>query len=333
MPSTVIVGGFFGDEGKGKLVAYLAFKDKPAIVARAGVGPNAGHTITTMNKRHGVRMIPSAFIYEPARLLIGAGVLVDPSILVKEISSLSVADRVGIDKRCSIIEAQHIKRDTTDEGLSEKIGTTGSGCGPANADRALREVRQAKDVDELKSWICDVPLEINEALNEGKGVIVEGTQGFGLSLFYGTYPFVTSKDTTSAQFAADVGLAPTRVDDVIVVLKTFPTRVGAGPFATEMSESAAKEKGVEEFGTVTGRKRRIGEWDGKLARYAAMVNGATQVALTGLDKLDPSIRGVTDYDDLTKEVKDFVSRVEKDVNTKVTLLSTGPDIRETIDLK
>jgi len=333
MPSTIVVGGFFGDEGKGKIIAYLAKHDRPEIVARGGVGPNAGHTVEVEGKKYALRMVPSGFVYESARLLIGAGVLVDPVVLNREVSSLGLKGRIGVDLRCGVIEAKHIEEDRGDAVLKGKIGTTGTGCGPANAARALRKAKQAKDVKELEEFLCDVPLEINEALDQSKVVLVEGTQGFGISLLYGTYPFVTSKDTTASQMAADVGIGPTRVDEVVVVFKSFPTRVGEGPFETQMTEEKAAELRIEEYGTVTGRKRRIGMWDGKMAAYSAMINGATVVALSGVDRLDPSCRGVKEYEELSREVKEFVAKVERDIRVPVKLISTGPELSEIVDLR
>jgi adenylosuccinate synthase len=238
-----------------------------------------------------------------------------------------------VDWRCGIIEKKHIEEDKSDAYLKGKIGSTGSGCGPANAARASRKAKQAKDEKELAEFLCDVPLEVNEALDNGKGVLVEGTQGFGISLLYGTYPFVTSKDTTASQMATDVGIGPTRVDEVIVVFKSFPTRVGEGPFETQMKEEKANALHIVEYGTVTGRKRRIGEWDAKMAAYSAMINGATMVALSGVDRLDPSCRGVREYKELSKEVKDFVAKVEHDTRVQVKLISTGPELSEIVDLR
>ncbi len=333
MESTIIVGGFFGDEGKGKIVAHIAFTDKPRIIARGGIGPNAGHTVEVSGNRFGVRMIPSGFVYPDARLLIGAGVLVDPRVLAQEVAALQVKNRVGVDYRCAIIEKRHIEADKTDAHLSQTIGSTGTGCGPAGADRARRTTIQAKEMPELSPFVTDVATEVNSALDDGCNVILEGSQGFGISLFYGTFPYVTSKDTTASQIASDVGVGPTRIDHTVVVFKTFPTRVGAGPFETQMSSEEAQKLGIEEFGTVTGRPRRIGWWDPKMARYAAMVNGATQVAITGLDKLDPLARGVRQYDELPEKVKAFVQRAEDDVGVPFTLLSTGPELSEIIDLR
>jgi adenylosuccinate synthase len=133
--------------------------------------------------------------------------------------------------------------------------------------------------------------------------------------------------------AADVGIGPTRVDEVIVVFKSFPTRVGEGPFETQMSEEKAAELRIEEYGTVTGRKRRIGMWDGKMAAYSAMINGATAVALSGVDRLDPSCRGVKEYGELSKEIQEFVVKVEHDTRVPVKLISTGPELSEIVDLR
>ncbi|WRQ72900.1 MAG: adenylosuccinate synthetase [Methanosarcinales archaeon Met12] len=333
MGAMIVTGGFFGDEGKGKIVAYLAHRDKPTVIARGGVGPNAGHTVERGDEKYGVRMVPSGFIYEKARLLIGAGVLVDPRVLEHEVAELGVKGRIGVDKRCTIIEERHIQEDKGTARLADIIGTTGTGCGPANKDRVMRCARQAKDVEELREYIADVPLEINRALEMGEHVIIEGTQGFGISLFYGTYPYVTSKDTSASQIAADVGIGPTKVDEVMIVFKAFPTRVGGGPFLDEMHPEEAQKLGIIEYGTVTGRPRRIGRWDGKMARYSAMINGATQVALTCLDKLDPTCRGVTDYDELSDMAKTFVRKAEQDIGVPITIISTGSQMSETIDLR
>ena len=333
MPAAIVVGGFWGDEGKGKIISHIAYTDKPKIIARGGVGPNAGHTVEFEGKKYGIRMIPSGFVYKDAKLLIGAGVLINPKVLLDEINMLKVEDRAKADYRCAIIEEKHIEADRTSEHLKGKIGSTGSGCGPANADRVLRTAKQAKDIPELQPFLTDVPLEVNEAIDEGEFVLIEGSQGFGLSLFYGTYPYVTSKDTSASQIAADVGVGPTKIDDVIVVFKTFPTRVGSGPFPTEMSQEEAEKLGIVEYGTVTGRRRRVGWWDGEFARYSAMVNGATQVALTGIDKLDKECYGVREWEKLTPKAKEFIERVEDDVRVPVTLISTGPSLEQIIDLR
>jgi adenylosuccinate synthase len=333
MSCTIVVGGFFGDEGKGKIVAHLAYQDKPTIISRGGVGPNAGHTVQVGERSFGVRMIPSGFVYPDARLFIGTGVLVDPRVLLREVEEVGVRKRIFVDSRCGIIEEEHIRRDKGSEHLAKKIGSTGSGCGPANADRVMRALRLARDVPELQEFLIDVPEELNMAMNRGESILLEGTQGFGISLYYGTYPFVTSKDTSASQIAADNGIGPTRVDDVVVVFKAYPTRVGEGPFSTEMTSVESDEMGIQEFGTVTHRKRRIGEWDGEMARYSAMINGCTQAAITGIDRVDHGCFGVKDYGKLTKKARDFLEQAEDEIGVPLTLISTGPELTQIIDLR
>lgn len=330
---TIVVGGQWGDEGKGKIVSYLCLKDKPDIVARAGVGPNAGHTVEHKGKKYALRLTPSGFLYDKARLLIGAGVLVNPQVILGEIRTLGIEKRIGIDNRCGIIEEHHISYDKKSKHLAGMIGSTGTGCGPANIDRANRTLKQAQEVPVLKPYLADVPLEVNEALKKGKKVLIEGSQGFGLSLFYGTYPFVTSKDTSAGMAAVDVGIGPRNIKDVMVAFKSYPSRVGAGPFPTEMRPEEAEELGIAEYGTVTGRKRRAGVFDYEQARYSAMLNSASQVALTCIDYLGKENRGVKDYRKLSSKAKAFIKDVEEKVGVPVTIISTGPGMDETIDLR
>ena len=171
MPSIVVVGGFFGDEGKGKIISYLAKKDNPTIVVRGGAGPNAGHTIKDGNTTYKVRMLPSGFLNKNARVMIGPGVVVDPQVFLKEIQEFGVSGRVFLDNHCGIIEQNHLDQDSKGR-LKEKIGSTGSGTGPANAERAMRTLKMAKDIESLSSYIKDVPDEINSALKNKEEVLV-----------------------------------------------------------------------------------------------------------------------------------------------------------------
>lgn len=327
----IIAGGAWGDEGKGKIVAYLALKDKPKIIARAGVGPNAGHTIYHRGKKYGLRQIPSGFVYKDARLLIGPGVLVNPEVVLKEVELTGVGDRLGVDQRCTVIEPQHVEQDRSSKHLKGKIGTTGTGCGPANAARVSRTAKLAADVPELKRFLVDVPQEINESLRRGELVIIEGSQGFGLSLIHGTYPYVTSKDVAASTLAADVGVGPTKVDDVMLVFKAYVSRVGAGPFPTEMSQEKAEELGIVEYGTVTGRRRRIGTFDFDLAKRSVMINGATQLVITCLDRLFKGASGIRNWDQLPSEAKEFVEKIEKELGVPVTMISTGTGLDSIVD--
>ncbi|KAA2280821.1 adenylosuccinate synthetase [Candidatus Nitrosocosmicus sp. SS] len=331
MPCLVTVGGFYGDEGKGKIVAYLSIKDNIDLAARGGAGPNAGHTFVQNGKEFKVRMLPSAVLNSGSRLLIGAGVLVDPVVLLKEIETFKSTDRTFIDFQCGIIDKEHQEDDKNNQYLKKTIGTTGSGTGPANAERALRKLKLAKDVPEIALYLEDVSNSINHSIDNGENVLIEGTQGTFLSLFHGTYPYVTSKDVTASAICSDVGVGPKKIDEVLVVFKSYVTRVGEGPLSFEMSEDEVKAKNWLEFGSVTGRQRRAAPFDFDLARKAIQVNSASQIALTKLDVVFPKCKGLKNFSDLPAEAKDFVNKIESETGLPVTLIGTGAEIMDTID--
>jgi adenylosuccinate synthase len=330
MPCTVIVCGFFGDTGKGKIVSYLSLRDKIAVAARAGVGPNAGHTVVHKGKEYKMRMLPSGFVYDKCRLLVGAGVLINPEILLEEIRLTESQGRVGVDRQCAIIEPKHIESDKKGH-LAQKIKTTGSGTGPCNAERALRAVKLAREVPELEKLLTDVPYEVNTAIAEGKNVLIEGTQGTYLSLYHGTYPYCTSKDVTASAACSDIGVGPTKVDEVILVLKAYTTRVGAGPLPNELSWEEAEKKGWAEVATVTGRRRHSAPFNYDLAKRAVMLNSSTQAALTKVDVLFPECKGVTSYEELSREAKALIKNIEEEIQVPVTLIGTGPGTLEIVD--
>jgi adenylosuccinate synthase len=263
-------------------------------------------------------------------LLIGPGVLVNPEILLKEMKLTESASRVGVDPQCAIIEARHIEADKLGH-LARDIRTTGTGTGPCNAERALRKTRLAREAKELEDYITDVPLEVNNAIDGGKRVLIEGTQGTYLSLFHGTYPYVTSKDVTASAACSDVGVGPTKVDDVIVVFKAFTTRVGAGPLPNEISLAEAEKRGWTEYGTVTGRPRRASPFNHELAKRAVMLNGATQAAVTKIDVLFPECKGATSHTRLSIDAKAFIENIENEIKIPVTLIGTGPSALEMVD--
>ncbi len=331
MPCLVTVGGFYGDEGKGKIIAYLAKKDNPTIAVRGGVGPNAGHTFTFEGKEYKVRMLPSAALNPTTRLLIGAGVLVNPQVFMKEVAMFQADDRTFVDAQCGIIDQAHIDRDRGEDHLKSKVGTTGTGTGPANADRAMRTLRLAKDVPELSLYIEDVSNSVNYAIENNEKVIVEGTQGTYLSLFHGGYPYVTSKDITASGICSDVGIGPKKVDEVLVVFKAYVTRVGGGPLQNELSEEEAKKRGWLEFGSVTGRRRRASPFDMDLAKKAIRLNSGTQLAVTKLDVIYPQCAGVKEYAKLPAEARKFIENIEGETGLKVTLIGTGPELYDVVD--
>lgn len=330
MALTVVVGGFFGDEGKGKVISYLAQKDSPKIVVRGGAGPNAGHTIRDGKNTYKVRMLPSGFLNRDAKVMIGPGVVVDPDILLREVEEFKAHKQAFVDANCGIIQSTHRERDSGGR-LKEKIGSTGSGTGPANSDRAMRTLKLARDVSRLSEMITDVPHEINSTLASGNNVLVEGTQGTFLSLWHGTYPYVTSKDVTASGICADIGLGPTKVDEVMVVFKAYVTRVGTGPLENVLPDEETARRGWAEFGTVTGRPRRAADFDLSLAARAAMLNGATQFALTKIDVRYPKCAGKQSFDDLTDDAKKFILDIEEALGIPASIIGTGPSVNDIID--
>lgn len=331
MGCTVVVDGFYGDTGKGKIISYLAVADDVAVVARAGVGPNAGHTVVKDGKAYKLRMVPCGFVNPKAKMLIGTGVLVNPELVLKEIGETGIEKRFGIDPQCAVIEPKHIKLDQTDSNLRNTVKTTGTGTGPCNADRVMRIAKMTREIPELKKYLADVPAIANKALDDGKNLLIEGTQGTFISLYYGQYPYVTSKDVCAAAACSDVGIGPTRVTDVVMVLKSYVTRVGGGELSGEISHEEAKIRGWDEYGTVTGRQRRAAPFDFDLARRAKMINGATMIGLTKLDVLFPDCKGTQKYEELNVDARKFVKKVEDEVKIPVSLIGTGPDVDDLID--
>ncbi|MGI0080053.1 MAG: adenylosuccinate synthetase [Nitrososphaerales archaeon] len=329
MTCSIIVGGAFGDEGKGKIISYIALKENPEIAVRGGVGPNAGHTVVCNGKTLKLRMLPSAVVNEKTKLMIGAGVLVDPSVFLKELADTRSGKRTVVDRNCGIIEQKHIEADRAGH-LKDTIGTTGTGTGPANSDRAMRVGRLAREDPLLREYVGDVSLAVNEALDRGEMVLVEGTQGTMLSLYHGSYPYVTSKDVSASGICSDVGIGPKRVDEVILVFKAYVTRVGSGPLDGELEAGETVKRGWQEYGSVTGRLRRAAPFDFDLAKRSVMINSATQIALTKLDVVYPEVAREREYGELSKAARDFLEEIESRLKVPVTYIGTGPDAEDII---
>jgi adenylosuccinate synthase len=331
MPCSVIVGAFWGDEGKGKIISYLALKDNLDFCVRTG-SVNAAHTIWYEGNKFALHMVPAAFINQKTRLLIAAGANVHVGQFFKEMDLTQVKpSRVGIDQNASIIEQKHGDQDK-DSAVNKDIGTTGWGVGPAIEERVRRTANLAKNILELKPFICDQIQEVNDGLDNGKSVLLEGTQGFMLSLFLsGGYPYVTGRDTGASAIASEAGVGPTRVDDVIIVYKSFITRVGAGPLPGEITKEEAQKRGWFEVAAGTGRDRRSAPFDFELAKKTAKINGATMGAVTKLDIMYPSCKGTRKYGDLPQEAKNFIKEVETRTGIPIMFIGTGPDALDLID--
>ena len=333
MPATVIVGAQWGDEGKGKIVDVLA--EGSDLVCRYQGGPNAGHTIVRDGETFKLHHVPSGILAGKV-CVIGAGCVVDPELLVRELDELEArgirTDGVRLSGNAHLIMPWHVAIDSASERRLGKlrIGTTRRGIGPAYADKVARlgirvqDILDAKilrqkfetalaeknvilervyaaeplaveDLAErmesfavrLRPYVADTSLLVEGTLKDGKRVLLEGAQGTLLDLDHGTYPFVTSSNPLAGAAATGVGIGPTRIDHVLGVAKAYVTRVGEGPFPTEIAgpdQARVRELGAE-YGTTTGRERRCGWLDLVGLRFAARVNGLTSLALTKLDVL------------------------------------------------
>ena len=336
MPSAVLVGTQWGDEGKGKICDLIA-PEFDCVVRYQG-GNNAGHTIVSGDKKFGLHLVPSGIMYPNVTPLIGNGCVVDPKVLLEEIDTLEAAgiscDNLRVSGNAHIIMPYH--RDL--DGASEKrlgknlIGTTKRGIGPCYQDKAARIGLRMQDMldehifrkkletaleitnltleriyemptytveqicdeylpyaERLKPYICESSLMLNEMLDEGKSILFEGAQATLLDIDHGTYPFVTSSNCTAGGAITGSGVGMENVERILGIAKAYLTRVGSGPFPTELSFDTPEGDTLStigaEVGVTTGRRRRCGWFDGVIANYSARVNGLTDIALTKLDVL------------------------------------------------
>ncbi|WP_329177677.1 adenylosuccinate synthase [Streptomyces sp. NBC_01477] len=334
MPALVLLGAQWGDEGKGKATDLLG--GSVDYVVRYQGGNNAGHTVVVGDQKYALHLLPSGILSPGCTPVIGNGVVVDPAVLLSELSGL---DERGVDTskllisgNAHLITPYHQTIDKVTERFlgNRKIGTTGRGIGPAYADKINRVGIRVQDLfdesilhqkvdaalqdknqilvkifnrraistdqvveeylgyaDRLRDYVTDTTLVLNQALEDGKVVLMEGGQGTLLDVDHGTYPFVTSSNPTSGGACTGSGIGPTKITRVIGILKAYTTRVGSGPFPTELfDEDGERLRTVgHEFGVTTGRNRRCGWFDAVIARYATRVNGLTDFFLTKLDIL------------------------------------------------
>lgn len=340
MGVTIIVGAQYGGEGKGKIAAYLAVRDDADFVIRCG-GPNSGHTVYSDGQVYKLRLLPTGFINPRSRLLLGAGSIINLRILREEIEFTEIdKDRVGIDSNSAIITDADGESES-ELGLRKRIGSTLSGTGIGVVKRALRDgsLNLAKDVPEARPFLTDVAAEVNEGIDKGQTCIIEGTQGFGLSLYHTQCcPYATSRDTTASAFLSEVGVSPLKVTSIVMAVRTYPIRVegNSGPLKSEISwEELRRLSGypynIQEFTTATGRLRRVAKFNMELVKRAAMINRPTELALHGADYIDFANKGITRFDALTTSAKEFVNYLEQNLRIAIYLIGTGPECLETID--
>ncbi len=337
----VVVGGQYGSEGKGKISAFITQQEEIDICIRCG-GPNSGHSF--VNDRGDtilVRQLPTGYIRRGTRLLIPAGALVDLEVLNYELDSLRIDPmRVGVDRNAMIIEEKDKKHEQSLQ-LRQRLSSTLCGVGSAVARRALRGEdvmtagMAARQLPWLEPLITNVSEEANAALDHGEKVLVEGTQGFGLSLYHSeTYPKTTSRDTTAAAFLSEVGLSPLLVSEIVLVLRTFPIRVAgeqAGPLKDEITwETLQNESGypcaIKEMTTVSKKLRRLGRFDWDLAKHATKTNRPTKVAVNGLDYLDHKDRSCSSSAHLSPRSRNLIEQLTQQLGTEVSYLGVGPGL-------
>ncbi len=332
MPVTVIVGGQFGSEGKGKVAHFLAIENKARVAVRVG-GSNSGHTvINSLGFPMIFQHLPTAAIHPDVFCALGAGSYIDLDILVNEISRVRLtSERLIIDPNAMLSSINDVREEQL-SSLQKDIGSTSSGTGAAIRRRISRNksVRLAKDEEKLRQFVQPVIPFLRKCLAEGERVIVEGTQGFGLSLLHSQYyPFVTSRDTTAAAFISEVGLSPFDVDDVVLVIRAFPIRVGgnSGPLPNEIDwDTLTHESGsltpIIEYTSVTKNTRRVANFDPNIVYQAILANQPTRIVLNHLDYIDIACKKTRKT---TAKISSFVTAVECSIKRKIDYLGFGPD--------
>lgn len=326
MGAIVVVDALYGDSGKGKVASYLTGATSARWCARGGTGTNAGHSLWLEGGEVlKTSQLPLGGVRHGAYLGIGSGVAVDPDLVEAECQALAaygVRDRLRIDGRCPVIEPSYREAERNDPHLAGVVGSTCSGTGIAQAQACLRKARQAKDLPELAPFITDVSRDLAQACARGETVVVEGSQGTALSLgFSRDYPFCTSGNCTSTAALDDVGLHWKHVDEVVLVVKAVPSRVGNGPLAGELTVEEQDALGFAEYGVRTGRRRRKSlTLDLSLIEEAVRLNGPTSLALTFCDHLDPDMAASGRPG---PAVLDLIGRLEEVSGVRVRLLEFG----------
>ncbi len=358
MPSVVVVGLQWGDEGKGKITDCLA--GQAELVVRFQGGNNAGHTVVVGEEEFKLHLVPSGILYPGTLCVLGNGVVINPGVLLEELTGLQKRginiSGMRISDRAHVIMPYHPILDQLDESSRTvgKIGTTGRGIGPAYVDKyarydsirmvdlldretfkeklveivrvknkVLEQVYDAQGVefreiyeeysayaDRLREYVTDTSVLINKALKDGKKVLFEGAQGALLDIDHGTYPFVSSSSPTAGGACVGTGVGPTRIEKVVGVIKAYSTRVGEGPFPTELPEnlvSSLRDGRGREYGVTTGRPRRCGWFDGVIAEYSVRVNGVNSLVVMKLDVLDgmETVKICTGYQYRNTVLKEF----------------------------
>jgi adenylosuccinate synthase len=341
-----VIGAQYGSEGKGAIVAHLAYEYDTHV--RTG-GPNAGHTFHWKGEPRVMQTVPCGWINPRAQLVIGAGGCFEPGILQRELDMIERAmpgarARVRIDDSSMVItDAQRAEEGGVEGDMHRRIGSTGKGVGTCRRDRLMRDPSKSFDAFSMarefgfEDLLADTTRLVQDAVHDDTGILLEGAQGSGLSLIHGEWPYVTSADTNAAQLCADCGLPPHHLGGTLLVARTMPIRVAgnSGPMTQETNWeeiSSRLGRATTERTTVTKKTRRVGAWDDALFTKAVRLNGSRWVALTFLDYLgDGSAASVGRWSDLPAFVRDWVRGVEHYHGVTAIILTTGPLPEHVID--
>jgi len=353
----IVLDGQAGSCGKGKFCGYIA-KKYNIDIAINNWGSNAGHTyVTEDNKKIVLQHIPCSLVNEHTQLLIGPGAIITPEILTNEIDNnaeLLNHRKIVIHPRAMIIKEKH--REFERQNL--KNGSTFKGCGSATAEKVLR----LNDVELMRDYYNKLPSSVKNTIvindtvdymDNEKSILIEGSQGFDLDINYGiNYPYVTSRQCNASQLIADCGIAPFWVKDIIMVIRPYPIRIsnktelGVDCFSGDYSNSneitweeikqrcnAPEDVDITEYTTVTKKVRRVFEMNWDRLKYAVKINCPTQIALNFVQYIDWNAYKCKEYEKLSQKVKEFIKEVEDTTGVPVTLIGTGPNNDDIIDLK
>ena len=330
MGVTIVVGGQYGSEGKGKVALDFAKRFNVDYAVRVG-GMNSGHTAYRDGKKFVFKTLPTPALESHIKVIIPSGAYFDVENLFEEKKLARLSDdRLIIDPYAVIITEDDIAAEKS-RGLIARIGSTGSGTGEAVVNRVLRneKITFAKDVASLSFFIKDTKKYMRQALDYDKNIIIEGTQGFGLSLLHSNlYPKVTSRDTTAASVLSEVGLSPFDVTDIILTIRAFPIRVAgeSGELKNEttwadITKNAGAVNDLTEYTSVTKKVRRVAEFDPGVVKEAIIVNRPSIIVLNHLDYVDASIYSKKHC---TRTTQDFIDKIEKEIGRSIEYYGTDP---------
>lgn len=333
---TIVVGAQYGGEGKGKFCSYLASRQHFDAVCRTG-GVNSSHTVKREGVTHRLRMMPASAIVRDIRTFFGAGSLIHVATFLREMRELDVDPAsIVVDRNAGVIAPSMVELQRADPWYAG-AGSTLTGTGYASAARSLRRLPLARETEELTPFLGDVVKILYDAAALGQAILIEGHQGAGLSNYHGDYPYTSSRDCTAAGLLSEVGLGLGWPTEVVLAVKLFPTRNHPGRLPGEFSRDQARARGIAEKGGgsagIPDNDRRVGRFELSDVLRAVMLNRPTYLALHGFDYAFPDLAHAATPAALSADALTFIEGIERAVGIPVGIISTGPDVEDTIDLR